>query len=182
MLMLVIFPFLYFVNITGNMWHKILGLVLIGFIIIHLGYNYKWFTKIKKFKLSTNLINIGLLISFIALAITGIRASHSLFTFAEKAGDIYIKLHIIFALLSIVLIAMHIFLHRKFIKVVFTKQMKLDGVLGKVVLTVFMLLSVLFVAFSTYRSVPKIIDSKDQSTENKDVNSDEHKAKEGEKK
>ena len=181
-LMLVIFPFLYFVNITGNMWHEILGLVLIGFIIIHLVYNYKWIAKIRNFKLSTNLTNIGLLGSFIVLAITGIRASHSLFTFTEKAGDIYIKLHLIFALISILLITIHIFLHRKFIKGIFTKQMKIQDKIGKTLFVFFILASVLFIACATYRAIPKIIDGKSQNTENKGVENKEHKQKNEEKK
>ena len=165
--MFIILLFLYFINITGNMLHEIFGLILMGCTIFHLGYNYKWITKIRNFKLSTNLINVALLVSFILLAITGIRASHSLFTFAEKADGIYIKLHLIVSLITILLIGIHIFLHRKLIKSVFTKQMKLNGKLGKVLFITFILLSISFVSFSTYRLLPKILDDKDQNIENK---------------
>jgi len=173
-------PFLYFVNITGNLVHEILGLILISFVIIHLGYNYKWIVRIRKFKISTNIINIALLISFVIIAITGIRASHSLFTFGEKADDIFIKLHLIFAMFSLALVGIHIFLHRKLIKVIFTKQIILNEKIAKTVFIVLMFFSLVFVSFATYEIVPKIFSDKNQNTENGD--NQNHGPKDGEKK
>ena len=80
------------------------------------------------------------------------------------------------------LIGIHIFLHRKFIKGIFTKQLKLNGKLGKTLFVVFILASVLFITFSTYRAIPKIIGGKDQSTNSKGMNNEEHKTKDDEKK
>jgi hypothetical protein len=178
--MLFIIPFLYFVNITGNLVHEILGLILIAFVVVHLGYNYKWISKMRNFKLTTNIINIALLISFAIIAITGIRASHSLFTFSEKADDIFIKLHLIFGMVSIVLVGIHIFLHWKLIKVIFTKQIILDDKIAKSVFIVFLIFSLVFVSFATYEIVPKILSDKNQNTENGDIQN--HGPKDGEKK
>ena len=60
--------------------------------------------------------------------------------------------------------------------------MRLDGKVDKIVFIIVILSSILFVSFAMYRSVPKIVDAKNQNTENKSVNNEDQKSKDGEKK
>ena len=71
-------------HLTGNKVHEMLGISIFSLFIIHTVLNYKWYKAILKGKYNIKriiilVINLGLIISFIGIAISVIIVSRNLF-------------------------------------------------------------------------------------------------------
>ena len=122
--MILLFALLYDTSASGVAFHEIGGLVIFGFFLTHVLYNKKWVAQVTKrlFGKGLNarsrilyLLNVLLLVSFLLTGLSGIRISHVVFTGLEKAGDVWLRLHIASALAALLLVAVHLGLHWKFI-------------------------------------------------------------------
>jgi len=118
--MLVLLAVVYSVSATGTLFHEILGLIIYGFFIIHLLYNYKWIINVTKRIFDNSLnkktklmycIDFLLLLMFIIAGISGIMISKYIFKISIKY--IWRYLHIVSSALTVVLSGFHIGLHLK---------------------------------------------------------------------
>ncbi len=143
LLMVFLFVGLYDANATGTVFHEIVGLILFALFVIHIFYNRKWVIQVGKKLFGRGLkkrlkvmygLNICLLLAFGLVLVSGIRISHILFPSDVKASDIWMTLHIASALITIVLIAVHLGLHWKFIVNVAKKHLQIPEHLKKVLL------------------------------------------------
>jgi len=133
--MAILFLVLFCLKLTGTLWHEIMGLVLAGLVMVHVGYNYKYilgfskkYTMAKKTGFTRamlmDMINILLLALFIVIVVTGIGCSHTLFAGGNKEHQNAMNIHIICSLAALALVVLHVFLHIRMIKTVFEKMRK----------------------------------------------------------
>jgi hypothetical protein len=120
-ILLVLFAVMCNTEITGTLTHEVLGLVYAALIIVHLILNRKWVSALFNGKLrgkrmlASTVINALLLIDFSVILVTGIRASHYLFRFADKAPTWALMTHIICGIIAALLVFTHVLLHFKVI-------------------------------------------------------------------
>jgi hypothetical protein len=119
--LLVLFAALCNTNATGTLTHEVLGLVYVGLLAIHLLLNRKWAAALFKGKLRGGKPHIGAIVNallfadFAVILATGIRASHDLFRFADKASTWVIMAHIICGVMAAGFVLAHVLLHLKVI-------------------------------------------------------------------
>lgn len=121
-IMLALLVAVYCAQPIGLPFHEFSGLVIYSFFIIHLLYNYKWIINVTK-KLFDNsfsmrikfsyVIDLFLLISFVLMGLSGIMMSRIIFKF--NVMTLWLPIHSIIAMLSIVLLVIHIGLHGQMI-------------------------------------------------------------------
>jgi hypothetical protein len=90
-ILLVLFAAMCNTNATGTMLHEVLGILYILLIGAHLILNRKWLSALSSGKLKARkavsgaIVNALLCANLIVICATGVRVSHYLFRFAEKA-------------------------------------------------------------------------------------------------
>ncbi|NLK95236.1 MAG: DUF4405 domain-containing protein, partial [Clostridiales bacterium] len=116
MLSLITLFFLFFIKITGNDIHEILGLVLTLFIIAHLLLNRKWITSLIKNISSRNInskhkvifiLNTILFALFCISLISGIIISKFVFNFGIS-NTILLSLHRISSFMLLIIAVLHL--------------------------------------------------------------------------
>ncbi|MDR0886082.1 MAG: DUF4405 domain-containing protein [Clostridiales Family XIII bacterium] len=124
LIMVILFALMYDTNITGMAIHEWGGLLVIALVTVHLIYNRSWIVSVSKriFKRKSNkiqvlsyVINVLLAMCVCMIFVSGILISREIFPIMEKSSEIWLIVHIGAALLAMILIGVHIGLHRKFI-------------------------------------------------------------------
>lgn len=132
---------LFSVAAVGLAFHEVMGLAIFGAFVLHLAFNWRWIVTFTKKLFSKDIpvktrvgywLNVGLLISFVMIIVTGVLMSK--FVFAEVFGEneAVKPAHYFFSALGLVLIGIHTGLHWAFIKGMVSKVVKLPKTLGKV--------------------------------------------------
>lgn len=117
-------------QITGNLMHEILGTITFILCIIHNILNFKWYKNIFKGKhnivrICHMAINILLLISIIAIMISGIMISSTVFDFLNIKTTMFgRRLHMLSTSWGLIFISMHIGFHLNGILTKINKNMK----------------------------------------------------------
>lgn len=112
-------------QITGNLWHEIVGITMFVLYVIHCALNGYWFKNFATIKNNLKgkpaatisfITNILVLADMIILAITSIMISKSAFAFLGiQAADSVKKIHMLSAHIGFVLISVHVGAHSKMI-------------------------------------------------------------------
>ena len=168
-----------FYNLTGGLYHEILGIILFIIYIIHMGLNYKVIknmaAKIIKgeaLPLKTTLgfiLDVIMFLCLILLMISGIAISK--FIFNINGGTIWINIHNISAYTLFGSIIVHVLLHLKMIRKFIANKFDID----ETVVNILMLLMISGSTFIVYRhfiNEKKSIDSSKQLNNNSSSNSE----------
>lgn len=114
---------LFFIKITGNDIHEILGIILILFIVAHLLLNRKWITSLSKNISSKNInskhkilfiLNLILFALFCVSLISGIIISKFIFNFGIS-NTILLSLHKISSFMLLIVAVLHLGIHFDYI-------------------------------------------------------------------
>jgi len=147
---------LFSTRVAGLAFHEITGLVLFGMVVTHLILNWRWIWTFTKKLFSKNIpfktrfgyiLNILLIMSFTMIIVTGIMISKTILVgILPRVADAQV-MHYFFSALSLVIVWIHTGLHWDFIKVMFSKVVKVPAKVG-LVLSSAALVSIL--AFGSY--------------------------------
>jgi hypothetical protein len=183
--LLVLFAVMCNTNTTGTLAHEVLGLVYVTLIAVHLILNRKWVAVLLKGKLSGRksglgtVVNALLFIDFAVILVTGLRISHYLFRFADKAPTWVIMTHIIGGIIAALLVLTHVLLHFK----VITKGKTPVKAAVIIVLTATIGYSMFGgVQGALHHGLPKDGESNKGQYENRIGDENDHQSKDGEKK
>jgi hypothetical protein len=122
--MIIVLVLMYNKSSVNLSFHEIGGLALIGVMLIHVLINGKWVTVVTKklfdktLPVKTKLgyiLNVLLLISFLLIGISGIMISEVLFHISVDGGISWKTIHYTSAAVALILIGIHIGLHKQFI-------------------------------------------------------------------
>ena len=121
-ILLGLFLFLFGFKLFPRPWHQIAGVLVLFPVLIHAIHNRRWFSALKrgrwnrKRRLWTT-ANLALLVGVILTVITGILCSDYLhITYGSTLpynAHLISRFHKLFAKILLLLIAIHVFLHRK---------------------------------------------------------------------
>ncbi|MCX7714626.1 MAG: DUF4405 domain-containing protein [Clostridia bacterium] len=119
--MIFVLMLLYRKNAVSLKFHEVAGLILLGMFVIHLLLNKNWIAKVTQRLFSSNidkrtkigyLVDFLLLLSFSAIGISGVLISKTLFHFS--GGNAWKKTHFFCAAVALILIGIHVGLHKQF--------------------------------------------------------------------
>lgn len=154
-IMIIVLVLLYNKSAVNIQFHEIAGLIILGIFAIHLLLNYKWIIGITKKIASKNIptktkigyaIDILLLICFLAIGVSGIIISKVVFHFAE--GGMYGKtIHYFCSAISLILVGIHLGLHRRFITGMMNKIIKFPK---KIVKTLEIVCAIVIFSYGSY--------------------------------
>ncbi len=126
------------VNMT---FHELGGLILIGVMLIHVLLNYKWVITVTRKLFSKNIpvktkigyiLNFLLLISFLLIGISGIMISKTLFHLNIRGGG-WQTVHYTVSAVALILIGIHLGLHKEFLCCMTRKLLPLPKKVGKII-------------------------------------------------
>lgn len=148
-IMLLLVLMIYSVSATGVLFHEIAGLIIFLLFVIHILYNRKWIVQVQKRMFDTTfskkskvlyITDILIFLMFLVSGISGILISKEVFKF----GFVYIwrYVHIISSAICLLLLGVHIGLHRNMIINIIRKYIHLPIVIGRIITVL-----VLFVIF-----------------------------------
>lgn len=151
-------------------FHELGGLILIGVMLIHVLINRKWVAVVtkklfnKSIPVKTKLgyvINVLLLISFLLIGISGIFISKTLFHITTSDVINWKVIHYTSSSVALILIGIHLGLHKQFICSICGKLLHLPQKIGRIigsVLTIFIVIfgfySMFTTSFVTWVSMP----------------------------
>jgi glucan phosphoethanolaminetransferase (alkaline phosphatase superfamily) len=104
-------------RLTGNTIHELLGVSLFILFIVHNILNWGWYKTLLKGRYNTlrilhTVVNILLLAAMLALMISGIMFSRTVFAFMDLNGGLFArKLHMLSTYWGFILISMHLGMH-----------------------------------------------------------------------
>ena len=136
------------IDLTGNIIHEYLGILITILIVLHIILNYNWFIRViknyKKVNTKAKIIVITdllILISFLMTIICGILISNEIFNF-KLGSNIYIIItHVLFGRLSLIIMLFHVFLHLNMI----FKSKKVRKVVSIIFIIISFLISIYFI-------------------------------------
>lgn len=140
LVMLVVLVLLLRKDNFGIKFHEIAGLSLLGVILLHIILNWRWVIKVTSCLFSKNinirtkigyLVNLGLLVCFIIIGISGIFISHVLFQFSVDGN--WKTPHYFCTALAIILVGIHLGLHLNMIKNTIGKHIHINRILVKTI-------------------------------------------------
>jgi len=160
--MVIAFVLLFNYMVLGMLFHEVVGLAIGAVILLHCGLNWKWIKGIslnifkKKLPTKTRIgyfLNILLLLSVIFIIISGVLISKKLFPGLALSGGKGLQvLHISVSYFCLLLIGIHLGLHRNFVMITFrkifkiTEKKKIYSYISKIL----MVLVLTFGIYSTY--------------------------------
>jgi Cytochrome b subunit of formate dehydrogenase len=120
-IMTIIYIILMDINITGVLWHELLGLFIFGLFIVHNLLNKQWIRSVASSFIKSRakmkfmfILDILLLVFMSITIVSGILISRSLFPFlASNNIGLWSSLHTSFSFSSLILISIHLGLHWK---------------------------------------------------------------------
>jgi len=142
---------LFSVAAVGLAFHEVVGLALFGAFVLHLILNWRWIVMFTKKLFSKNVpfkirlgywLNVGLLISFVMIIVTGVLMSKFVFVEVFGENEAVKPAHYFFSALGLVLVGVHTGLHWAFIKAMVGRVIKLPSFSIKPLATVSLLLIV----------------------------------------
>ncbi|HWR07552.1 DUF4405 domain-containing protein [Sporomusa sp.] len=104
-------------RLTGTTIHELLGITLFIVFIIHNILNWGWYKALLKGKYNTlrffhTVINLLLLATMLALLISGVMLSRTVFVFMDLNGGLFArKLHMLFTYWGFILMSVHLGMH-----------------------------------------------------------------------
>lgn len=104
-------------RLTGTTIHELLGIALFILFVIHNFLNWGWYKSLLKGKYTTirifhTAVNLLLLISMLALLISGVMLSRTVFAFMYLNGGLFArKLHMVSVYWGFILISVHLGMH-----------------------------------------------------------------------
>ena len=146
-------------NITGHLFHEILGITICVLIILHLILNRKWIANVTK-NITKTKNNIKLLyfvdlltfISYLGAILFGILISNQLFDFNTNGNVYFMLLHHVFGRCAIIMMAIHLGLHLKTIINKFIKNETIKEIIYIVyiAITAFLALYLIYTLSNSY--------------------------------
>ena len=144
LIMFVLMIILMFYNLTGGLYHEILGIILFIVYIIHIALNYKVIKKMGvnimkgeslPFKITLGFIlDILLFICLLILMITGIIISKYIFNI--NGIGIWIQLHDFTAYIMFGTIIVHVLLHLKMISKYLSNKLNIEDFIVNIILLI----------------------------------------------
>lgn len=132
-LMTVLLFFLMAYQVTGNLYHEVLGTAMLVLFLIHNGLNSKWYGAVLKGQYSftrvvRTIVNLGVLISIMLTGYSGIVMSRDVFAFLPSNGGMATArtLHMVCSYLSFILMSIHLGMHWNIV----TGKLKLESKTG----------------------------------------------------
>lgn len=101
-------------QLTGNLAHELIGVILLMLLIVHVGFNRKrLFSPLEAGsgfrRVVVWAVNLSLLASMVLVLVTGIMISHDLFSLTNIDGGLRIKrLHLAGAYWALILVSVHL--------------------------------------------------------------------------
>ncbi len=110
-------------HFTGLRNHELIGLLMGALFIVHLILHWKWIVSITRTFFKTPLhesrlnyiLNIGLFVDMLVIIVTGIFISRTLGLSLDVGGANWERIHILASELSLVIVALHVALHWKWL-------------------------------------------------------------------
>ncbi len=117
-IMTVLLLFLMAYQVTGNLYHEVLGATMLVLFLVHNGFNVKWYGAILKGQYSAarvarTIVNLGVLIGIVLTGYSGIVMSRDVFAFLPIHGGMATArtLHMVCSYLSFILMSIHLGMH-----------------------------------------------------------------------
>jgi cytochrome b subunit of formate dehydrogenase len=153
----VLFAFLFDIRITGNTFHEQAGILFAILICVHIFYNRKWLRgvigRLTKKNAFSFVMFVLLLAAMIIIMASGVLISRDVFHWEFKASDIWLEVHIGASLAAVVLIAVHVLMHRRYIAGTLSKFM--PRIARFAVIAVVMIFAAVFVSHTATYLIPK---------------------------
>ncbi|BBB92555.1 MAG TPA: DUF4405 domain-containing protein [Methylomusa anaerophila] len=120
-------------RLTGTTIHELLGVSLFVLFAIHNILNWRWYKSLLKGRYNTlrifhTVVNLLLLITILALLLSGVMLSRTVFAFLNLNGGLFArKLHMLFTYWGFILISVHLGMHWGMIMDAVRKKAKLTS-------------------------------------------------------
>ncbi len=138
-LMLAVIALMYRKQALGLAFHEIGGLLLIGIFFVHKGLNFKWIRRVTvKLRTADNrtrlmwIVDALMLVSFLIVGVSGIMISKVAFPGLAVQGGPWKSLHYGCAALSLILVGVHLGLHYRYLKGIFSRWIRLPRAVAAV--------------------------------------------------
>lgn len=152
-------------RLTGNTIHELLGISLFILFIIHNILNLGWYKTLLKGRYNTlrvlhTAIDLLLLAAILALIISGVMFSRTVFAFINLNGGLFArKLHMLSAYWGFILLSLHLGMHWEMIMNTMQKMMNITVPNRKRTLTL-QFMAVLIAVYGVYASFSREVGSK----------------------
>ncbi len=163
-LMTVVIALMYRKQALGLAFHEIGGLALIGVFFIHKGLNFTWIrrvtVKLTKADARTRLmwiVDALMLVSFLAVGVSGIFISKVAFPGLAVRGGPWKSIHYGSAALALMLVGVHLGLHFRYLRGIFSRWVRLPRVAAAALAAVIFVYGVYGIAttsFTRWLSMP----------------------------
>ena len=180
LIMFILMLILMFYNLTGGLYHEILGIILFIIYIVHIGLNYKVIknmgAKIIKGEALPLKMTLGFILDtimflcLIILMISGIFISKFIFSF--NGGEIWVSLHNLSAYALFGSIVAHILLHLKIISKFIANKFDIDE-------TVINILMLIMISGSTLMVYYHLITEKKEENKNNNTQVNDNSSSNG---
>jgi len=167
--LMVLLVLMYNKRVFNMTFHELGGLILFGVIFVHLIINYRWIINVTKRLFSKTiptrtrlgyLLNTLLLIAFLLIIISGIMISKALFHLNIGGGS-WKTIHYTASAVALLLIGLHLGLHKQFICNILIRIIPLPkkinrviGIVLTILITVFGCYSMVTTSFTRWLSMP----------------------------
>ena len=140
-------------------FHEIGGLALLGIFLIHIVINYRWVITISKKLFSKTIpgktkigyvLNVTLLIAVLLIGISGIMISKVVFHISVNGGFLWKTIHYTTSAIALILIGIHVGLHKQFIANIIKKIIPLPK---KLCMILGLLISIIIISYGAYNIV-----------------------------
>ena len=138
-LMLAVIALMYRKQALGLAFHEIGGLLLIGIFFVHKGLNFKWIRRVTvKLRTADNrtrlmwIVDALMLVAFLIVGVSGIMISKVAFPGLAVQGGPWKSLHYGCAALSLILVGVHLGLHYRYLKGIFSRWIRLPRAVAAV--------------------------------------------------
>ena len=140
--MAIVFVLMYSKMAISLTFHEIGGLALLSTFLFHILINWKWVVVVTKKLFSKDIpmktklgyfINILLLLSFVFIGISGIMISKIVFHISNSGSLPWKAIHYSCSALALILVGIHLGLHKQFITNMLTKVIPLPKKIGNIV-------------------------------------------------
>ena len=151
-LLLIVTFLLVNMDITGHLYHEILGIAMVILLLVHIVANWNWvksvtknFKKVNKKTKAMYITNALTMIIYCMAIVFGIIISHELFKFETSSNYKLVITHIILGRLAIVIMLLHLGVNLDIIfKKVKSKKIK------KVIYIIYIIIAILISYYSIY--------------------------------
>ena len=144
-LMIVVIALMYRKQALGLAFHEIGGLLLIAVFFVHKGLNFEWIRRVTV-KLRTAdsrtrlmwIVDALMLVAFLVVGVSGVMISKVAFPGLAVQGGPWKALHYGCAALSLILVGVHLGLHYRYLKGIFSRWIRLPRAVAAVLVLLLM--------------------------------------------